>query len=397
MEETGQKKAIVVGGSNGIGLAISANLINRGYFVEILDRGCGDISILPQSRVRYTYCDLLDFDEDLFSAFAADESVEVLMVTAGIGRVADFEYFHTAEIQKMLTVDTVSTIKIFRIFYDRIKNDKLFYAGVMGSISGWMSTPSAAVYAAAKAGVVRFVESVNIELEVAGVENRILDVSPASFKGSRFYGGKNDLSIIGSLADEIVQHLLSSDTRFIPQYEETFSAVLKRYHDDPHEYGLHSYQYKKESGRVDNNRRVKIGYLSGTFDLFHVGHLNLLRRAKQQCDYLIVGVHDSGAWKGKETFIPFDERLAIIDACKYVDKAVKSCREDSAAWDLWHYDRLFVGSDYKGTERFQRYEEYFKDKGVEIVYFPYTQSTSSTQIRKTVLLKTKDIVIDKVE
>ena len=125
-----------------------------------------------------------------------------------------------------------------------------------------------------------------------------------------------------------------------------------------------------------------------------MGHLNLLRRAKAQCDYLIVGVHGSGKWKGKETFIPLEERKAIVGACKYVDKVVDSCLEDSDAWDLWHYDRLFVGSDYKGTERFNRYEEYFKDKGVEIVYFPYTQSTSSTLIRKTVLLKTKDIKIE---
>ena len=389
-----KKKAIVVGGGNGIGLAICQNLITRGYFVEILDRGSGDISILPQNSVHHTYCDLLDFDEEMFASLAANEDVEVLMVTAGIGRVCDFEYMHTAEIEKTLTIDTVSTIKIFRIFYDRIRSTAPFYTGVMGSISGWMSTPSAAVYAAAKAGVVRFAESVNIELEMAGTENRILDVSPASFKGSKFYGGKNDLSITGPLAEEITEHLFNRTTCFIPQYEETFKAVLERYAADPHEYGLYSYEYKKASGRLDNNRRVKIGYLSGTFDLFHVGHLNLLRRAKQQCDYLVVGVHDSGAWKGKETFIPFEERLQIVGSCKYVDKAVKSCREDSDAWDLWHYDRLFVGSDYKGTERFNRYEEYFKDKGVEIVYFPYTQSTSSTQIRKTVLLKTKDIKID---
>ena len=293
----------------------------------------------------------------------------------------------------MFTIDTVSTIKIFRIFYERILSKETFYSGVMGSISGWMSTPAAAVYSAAKAGVVRFVESVNIELEISGTENRILDVSPSSFKGSKFYGGKNDLSITSPLADEIVTHLFNRDTRFIPQYKETFKAVLERYHNDPHEYGLHSYQYKKDSGRIDNSKKVKIGYLSGTFDLFHVGHLNLLRRAKAHCDYLIVGVHDSGKWKGKETFIPLDERKAIVGACKYVDKVVDSCHEDSDAWKLWHFDRLFVGSDYKGTERFNRYEEYFKDKGVEIVYFPYTQSTSSTQIRKTVLLKTKDIEI----
>lgn len=126
------------------------------------------------------------------------------------------------------------------------------------------------------------------------------------------------------------------------------------------------------------------GYLSGTFDLFHIGHLNLIRRAKEQCDYLIVAVHDSGKWKGKETFIPFEERKEIVGACRYVDKVVVSPVEDSDAWELYHFDKLFVGSDYKGTERFNRYEEFFKDKGVEIVYFPYTQSTSSTQIRKLI-------------
>jgi len=122
--------------------------------------------------------------------------------------------------------------------------------------------------------------------------------------------------------------------------------------------------------------------LSGTFDLFHIGHLNLLRRAKEQCDYLIVGVHESGAWKGKETFIPFEERLEIIRSVEYVDEACKSFDEDSDAWNIYHYDKLFVGSDYKGSERFKKYEEFFKDKGVEIVYFPYTKGTSSTQLRE---------------
>lgn len=387
------KKAVVIGGSNGIGLAISNNLIERGYFIEICDRSDPEKNVLNTNSYNYNYCNLLEANEDLFKTLANDKDVEIVMITAGIGRVANFQAHHIAEIDKMLTIDTLSTIKIFKVFYDRILSKNRFYAGVMGSISGWLSTPAASVYAAAKAGIVRFVESVNIELEVAGTRNRILDVSPASFKGSRFYGGKNDLSITAPLAEEIVEHLFARDTRFIPQYKEVFKDVLERYHNDSHEYGLHSYQYKKDSGRLDDSKKVKIGYLSGTFDLFHVGHLNLLRRAKQQCDYLIVGVHDSGKWKGKETFIPLDERKAIVAACKYVDKVVDSCREDSDAWDLWHYDRLFVGSDYKGTERFNRYEEYFKDKGVEIIYFPYTQSTNSTQIRKTVLMKTKDIQI----
>ena len=383
------KKALIIGGSNGIGLALTKKVIDEGYFAVVLDIKCPDEGVISDGMFSYHYFNLLDLDEELIQSLVSDLDISLLMITAGIGRIADFEFFHIAEIEKMMTINATSTIQILRLFYDRIKGEANFYCGVMGSISGLLSSPSAAVYAASKAAVCRFIESVNIELEVAGTNNRILNVSPSSFKGSRFYGGKNDLSITGPLADEIVSNLFEHNTLFIPQYEETFKAVIERYQADPHEYGIHSYNYKKNSGRLDNNRRVKIGYLAGTFDLFHVGHLNILRRAKENCDYLIVGVHDSGAWKGKETFIPLEERKAIVAACKYVDKVVDSCREDSDAWALWHYDRLFVGSDYKGSERFNRYEEYFKDKGVEIIYFPYTNSTSSTQIRNAIVAKTK--------
>lgn len=381
------KKAVVVGGSNGIGLAICTKLIDSGYFVEICDIKEPEEGVFSTASFKFNYCNLLDFNEDLFYSLASDKNTNFLMVTAGFGRIADFQYHHIAEIDNMITVNTISTIKIFRIFYDRILKDDEFFAGVMGSISGWMSSPSASIYSASKAGIVRFIESVNIELEAYGSNNRILDVSPASFKGSKFYGGKNDLSITGPFADEIITRLYSRETLYIPQYDDVFKDVLERYHNDPHEYGLHSYDYKKNSGRLDNTNKARIGYLSGTFDLFHVGHLNLLRRAKEQCDYLIVGVHNSGAWKGKDTFIPLEERKAIVAACKYVDRVIDSCPEDSDVWDIWHYNKLFVGSDYKGTERFNRYEEYFKDKGVEIVYFPYTQGISSTQIRQSILNK----------
>lgn len=384
------KKAIVIGGSNGMGLAISRQLIDRRYFLEICDRVAPEEAVLEEGKFRFTFCNLLELDEGLLQSLAQDPEVEVLMVTAGIGRVADFQFHHTAEIEKILQIDAVATLQIFRIFYERILGEKDFFAGVMGSISGWMSSPSTAVYAAAKAAVVRFVESVNIELEANGSPNRILDVSPGFFGGSRFYGQENQLPVLEPLAGEIVQRLFARDTLFIPQYDAVYQGVLERYHQDPHGYGLHSYQYKKDSGRLDNQKRVVIGYLSGTFDLFHVGHLNLIRRAKQQCDYLIVGVHDSGKWKGKETFISLEERKAIVGECRYVNQVVDACVEDSQAWELYHFDRLFVGSDYKGTERFQRYEEFFKEKHVEIVYFPYTQSTSSTIIRQAVMDDTQD-------
>ncbi|MDO5325880.1 MAG: SDR family NAD(P)-dependent oxidoreductase [Clostridia bacterium] len=127
----------------------------------------------------------------------------------------------------MMTVNATATIQILRLFYDRIKGADNFYCGVMGSISGLMSSPSAAVYAASKAAICRLIESVNIELEVAGTKNRILNVSPASFKGSRFYGGQNQLELLEELAEEIIGHLFAADILFIPQYEETFKAVLE--------------------------------------------------------------------------------------------------------------------------------------------------------------------------
>lgn len=382
------KKAVVIGGSNGIGLAIAKDLIKKGYYPYILDICPPDASLKPE-LCDYMPCDLCNLDEGIIETLAFDRDVSVLMITAGFGRVADFENLHTAEIGKLLQVNTVAAIKILRIFYDRIKDKSDFYCGIMGSIAGLCSSPMFSVYAASKAALCRFTESVNIELEVAGVANRILNVSPGSIKGTRFNGGNNAPEETATLASAIVENLFSRKELFIPQYEETFRGVLTRYQEDPHQYGLDSYAYKLSSGRVQGKKQAVVGYLSGTFDLFHVGHLNLIKRAKALCDYLIVGVHPDASHKGKQTFIPFEERMAVVGAVRYVDKVVPSCSEDSDAWDKWHFDKLFVGSDYKGTERFARYEAYFADKGVKIVYFPYTQSTSSTQIRQTIVNRTK--------
>ena len=182
------KKAIVIGGGNGMGLAISLDLIGKGYKVNILDIKAPEEGVLPEGIYSYEYIDLYYLDEERLAELAKDEDLEVLMITAGIGRVAEFELFKTYEIGNIMTVNATSTIKILRLFYDRINSDRDFYAGVMGSISGWISSPMAAVYSSSKAAVCRLIESVNIELEVAGRTNRILNVSPGSFSGSRFYG-----------------------------------------------------------------------------------------------------------------------------------------------------------------------------------------------------------------
>lgn len=128
-----------------------------------------------------------------------------------------------------------------------------------------------------------------------------------------------------------------------------------------------------------------IGYTTGVFDLFHIGHLNILQRAKEQCDYLIVGVSTDELveqYKHKKPIISYEERSRIVEAIRYVDKVVPQVnRNKLEAWEQLHFDRMFVGDDWKGSALFNEMEEKFRPLGVQIVYFPYTQGTSSTFLK----------------
>ena len=129
-----------------------------------------------------------------------------------------------------------------------------------------------------------------------------------------------------------------------------------------------------------------IGYTAGVYDLFHIGHLNLLKNAKGMVDKLVVGVtvDELVSYKGKQAMIPFDERIEIVRSCKYVDAAVpqynmdklEMCKKLGASY-------LFVGDDWYGTEKWKKYEEEFAKERIKIIYFPYTKSISSTKIRET--------------
>ena len=378
------KKALVLGGNSGIGLAISAKLLSKYDHVYIVGKDAPRAQDIPaecaQDFATKTSFYRVDLAQDDLSVFDTITDVNTLMITAGFGRVALFENLTEPEVKNLLQVNCASIIRVIKKYYPLIKSDQDFYVAVMGSIAGHVSSPFFSVYSAAKAGLCRFIESLNAELSAANCRNRILDVSPGALRGTAFNGGENHLDLLDDVATQILQRAYARETLYIPQYQETYCGVIERYRNDPLTFGADSYRYKAEGGRISDKPQVTVGYLSGTFDLFHVGHLNLLRRAKEQCDYLIVGVHSSGSWKGKETFIPFEERCAILKSIRYVDLVIESPVEDSDAWDTFHYDKLFVGSDYKGTERFNRYEQILRGKA-EIVYFPYTQGTSSTQLR----------------
>jgi glycerol-3-phosphate cytidylyltransferase len=131
-----------------------------------------------------------------------------------------------------------------------------------------------------------------------------------------------------------------------------------------------------------------IGYTTGVFDLFHIGHLNMLKNAKSLCDKLIVGVTTDAlvAYKKKRSVIPFEERIEIVRSIKYVDAAVPQDSMDKMeAWNRYHFDLMFVGDDWMNTPKWQEFEAQFKAVGVRIVYFPYTKGTSSTLINQVLL------------
>ena len=140
-----------------------------------------------------------------------------------------------------------------------------------------------------------------------------------------------------------------------------------------------------------------IGYTAGVFDLFHIGHLNLLKNAKGLCDKLIVGVtvDELVAYKKKRAVIPFEERIEIVRSIKYVDAAIP--QEDLDKFKMWeklHFDVLFVGDDWYGTEKWKNYEKEFEKEGIKIVYFPYTKGISSTKITAALNAVRKDDLQD---
>ena len=129
-----------------------------------------------------------------------------------------------------------------------------------------------------------------------------------------------------------------------------------------------------------------VGYTTGVFDLFHIGHLNILERAKQNCDYLIVGVSTDELvmeYKHKKPVICYEERKRIVEAIRYVDEVVPQVdRDKMAAYERYKFDRMFVGDDWKGSELFSKLESELAKKGAEIIYFPYTKGTSSTFLKE---------------
>lgn len=136
---------------------------------------------------------------------------------------------------------------------------------------------------------------------------------------------------------------------------------------------------------MKETKKYKIGYTTGVFDMFHIGHLNVLKNAKAQCDYLIVGVSTDElvrSYKHKTPVIPFEERKAIVEAIKYVDMVVPQTSMDKfAAWEQIRYEAIFHGDDWRGSDLYNEVERKLNAVGVDMVFLPHTEGTSSTMLK----------------
>lgn len=243
------KKILIVGGANGIGLAMAMQLVQRENTEKVY---VVDKSVFSD---EYRHPKIQSFEFDLtsqdYSIFNQFKEIDGLIITAGFGRLALFKDVPEEMISTYFNVNTIAVIRVLRHFYDKLMGKEDFYCGVMVSIAGFMSSPFFSLYGATKAALKIFIESVNVELEKGGSSNRILNVSPGSIKGTGFYGGSTDLDATQQLATEIIQHVEAKNDLFIPQYDEIFHEVLERYQMDFREEGRHSYDYKVTSGRVN--------------------------------------------------------------------------------------------------------------------------------------------------
>ena len=241
------KRALVVGGANGIGLSIATELAAREDIekVYIVDKVAIAEEFMNPKFEGHQF-DLTQKDYSIFDKF---QDIDTLMITAGFGRLALFKDVDEQMIPFSFNVNTIPVMRIIKHFYDKLEAQDDFYCGVMVSIAGFMSSPFFSIYAATKAALKVFIESVNVELLKGGSKNQILNVSPGSLKGTSFANGKTDLSVTAPMAQAIISEMEKKNDLFIPQYDEVFKHVLARYHEDFRKEGAHSYDYKIKSGR----------------------------------------------------------------------------------------------------------------------------------------------------
>lgn len=243
------RRVLIVGGANGIGLAIATALAERDEVerVYIVDK-----QVVPRDymnpKFKWYYFNLDEtegnrfFDKYMF--FDRFMDIDGLIITAGFGSLKLFKDITDSEIDSYFRVNTIPAMKLIKKFYDKLDSQHAFPCSVMVSIAGSLSSPWLSVYGATKAALKSFIQSVNVELRKSGSVNQILDVSPGHIDGTSFSGGETDLDSVMPLAREILQELEKKSDLFIPQYSEVYQEVLRRHQEDFR--AERSYEYKKK-------------------------------------------------------------------------------------------------------------------------------------------------------
>jgi glycerol-3-phosphate cytidylyltransferase len=232
--------------------------------------------------------------------------------------------------------------------------------------------------------------------------------------GEMTYEETQELSLVFSKTEKLLKKVFSYDKinylalmmvdnqvhfHVIPRYEYPLVFEGESFEDSAWPKPIDVFKVITEEGiemkvlealkKEVQNYKLIVGYTTGVYDMFHIGHLNILKRAKAECDYLIVGVTTdelSQSRKGKLPIIPLVERMQIVKNLSFVDEVVPQETMDKfEAWEKYQFDKMFVGSDWKGTDKWNQMEIDFAKVGVEIVYFPYTDTTSSTLLKERLL------------
>lgn len=281
--------------------------------------------------------------------------------------------------QKTRRNQQVTEANRFRMDYTQDEYDQLFKSVFKNIDSKKIYIFGSGIYAQ------KFIDIYGMYLNVAGILDNNAKRWGEEFGGVRIVSPKVLLNekesykviICIKFYDDVFKQLKNMGVKDISIYETRIA----------YERPVKPVIVKKEN---EDKKKYHIGYIAGVFDLFHLGHVNLLRRAKEQCDYLIVGVvSDEQIINGKGTkpYMSFEERREIVESCKYVDEAVaipldRPDTED--AWRLYRFDVQFSGSDYENDPKWLAKREFLRERGSDLVFFPYTQSVSSTKLKEKI-------------
>ncbi len=232
------KTYLVIGGSSGIGLSITLALAEESKVVVVDKNPFPDDYATPD--ISFQHHDLTNPDLTWLNDLQQPDG---LFITAGFGHLMLAKDMTDEYLTDIFSVNALAPVRILHHFLPLMYRKPMLCA-VMVSIAGRLVSPLFSAYSATKAALAKYIEAVNIELEMGGSENRILEVSPGSIKGTAFNGQQTQPQMTAELARQIIEAAKEQRTLLIPDYDEVFRDVLRRYHHDAHQFGVESYNYK---------------------------------------------------------------------------------------------------------------------------------------------------------